>query len=145
MAAPLKSIVKFLQADCGVRYWEDAEVNGVEDEDGSLIPCRARDSWQPVIELATGKIVGWPDGTKADIHYKVCDDGRYILLDAELSTVCKIDGYVPTMMCPAGGGYGDYVIMTVGPGGQIDGWTVDLSDFEAALTKAAIAKAEVQP
>ena len=30
--------VKYLRAECGVRYWEDATVNGVEDTDGKLIP-----------------------------------------------------------------------------------------------------------
>lgn len=32
--------VKYLRARCGVRYWEDGTVNGVQDDDGSRIPCR---------------------------------------------------------------------------------------------------------
>lgn len=32
--------VKYIRARCGVRYWEDGKVNGVEDADGSRIPCR---------------------------------------------------------------------------------------------------------
>lgn len=53
--------VKYLRARCGVRYWEDGEVNGVEDTDGSRIPCRqgtAADNdklgggnWCPTIRL----------------------------------------------------------------------------------------------
>lgn len=119
----------YLQAECGVRYWEDAEVNGVEDETGDLIPCRSGDSWCPTIVLATGTIEGWPAGVTADIHYKVCDDGRYTLLDANHEKVCTLDGYVPKMMCPGGSGYGDYVIMTVGPDGKIGNWHADLSAF----------------
>jgi len=132
--------VAYLRARCGVRYWEDAIVNGVRDEDGSRIPCRlgtAADNnrlgggdWCPTIELATGRIESWPEGTTAKIHYKVCDDGDYDLLDASRNVVKSIDGYVPSIMCPDDSGDGDYVIMTIGPDGVIANWRVDLSDFE---------------
>lgn len=126
-----KIAVKYLQAECGVRYWEDAIVNGVKDEDGTLIPCRSGDNWAPVIALETGVIEGWPQGVTAAIHYKVCDDGTYRLLDAARQVVAKIDGYVPSIMCPGDSGYGDYVIMDVGEYGQIAAWRVDLSEFSA--------------
>ncbi len=122
--------VKFLRASCGRVYWEDAEVNGKVDEDGSLIPCRKGDLWCPVIDLAEGRIVDWPHGTTASIHYKVCDEGIYELLDADGKVACKRDGYVIKMMCPQEDGYGDYVIMNVGADGVIANWKVDLSDFE---------------
>lgn len=130
--------VRYLQAECGVRYWEDGTVNGVEDTDGSRIPCRdpkpndhlGGGTWHPLIDLETGKIEGWPSGTTASIHYKVCDDGAYHLLDAERNVVASVNGYVIAMMCPEGEGYGDYVIMNVDGDGQIANWTVDLSDFE---------------
>lgn len=110
----------FFEAEAGVRYWEDATVNGVEDEDGSRIPCRTGDAWCPTIELATGKVVGWPEGCTADIHYKVCDDGLYWLLDADGKRIAKRDGYVPgDFLCHGDSGYGDYIIMTIGPDGQI--------------------------
>jgi hypothetical protein len=121
--------VKFLKADCGVRYWEDATVNGVQDGDGELIPCRQGDGWAPLIDLETGKVEDWPEGTKADIHYKVCDAGIYSLLDADRNVVASFDGYVPSMMSPGGSGYGDYVIMTIGEDGVIEGWEADLDDF----------------
>jgi hypothetical protein len=114
--------VKYLQAECGVRYWEDAKVNGAEDAEGKLIPCRKGDNWAPLIELDTGKIQDWPEGTTANVHYKVCDDGRYHLLDTTMKTVASIDGYVPTMLCPEGGGYGDYVIMEIDADGSIANW-----------------------
>lgn len=122
--------IKYLQAECGVRYWEDGEVNGFEDTDGELIPLRVKDAWCPTIDLTTGVIEGWPDGTTADVHYKVCDAGIYRLLDAEKNVVLVIDGYVPDIMSPGGPGYGDYVIMTVGADGKIVNWSVDLDDIE---------------
>ena len=131
---------KYLRARCGVRYWEDADVNGEQDTDGSRIPCRkgtAADNdrlgggdWCPTIELATGRIEDWPEGTTARIHYKVCDDGEYTLLDSDRNVVKAIDGYVPDIMCPGGRGYGDYVIMAVGADGTIADWRVDMADFE---------------
>lgn len=126
--------VKYLQAECGVRYWEDATVDGVEDEAGSLIPHRSGDCWSPIIELAAGRVVDWPEGVTASTHYKVCDDGRYVLLDGDMNKVVEIDGYVPTMLSPGGNGYGDYVIMTIGPDGRIENWRVDLEPFVEALT-----------
>lgn len=122
--------VKFLRAECGVRYWEDAAVNGEDDEDGQLIPCRTNDTWSPLIDLSTGTIQDWPAGTTAQVHYKVCDDGIYKLLSADMSIVASIDGYVPSIMSPGGSGYGDYVIMTIDGAGKIENWKVDLSDFE---------------
>lgn len=132
--------VAYLRARCGVRYWEDATVNGERDSDGSRIPCRRGTAanndrlgggdWCPTIELATGRILNWPDGTTANVHYKVCDDGKYELLDADSDVVKSIEGYVPDILCPGGGADGDYVIMNIGPDGVIADWRVDLSDFE---------------
>lgn len=111
----------FIEAQAGVRYWEDATVNGVKDEDGSRIPCRSGETWSPTIELATGKVVGWTEGVTADVHYKVCDDGAYWLLDAGGKRIAKHKSdYVPgDFMCHGDNGYGDYIIMNIGPDGQI--------------------------
>ena len=128
--------VKYLRAECGVRYWEDATVDGVTDEDGALIPCRIAETWCPKIDLDTGIIDGWPEGRVASVHYKVCDDGRYSLLDADGRDVLTIDGYVPRIMCPAENGYGDYVIMEIGPDGKISGWKIDLSEFQEEANNA---------
>lgn len=132
--------VKYLRARCGVRYWEDGHINGEQDEDGSRIPLRegtAADNdrlgggnWCPTIDLDTGIIEHWPAGTVASIHYKVCDDGDYELLDVDRNVVKAIEGYVPTIMCPEGKGFGDYVIMEIDGEGKIAKWEVDLSDFE---------------
>ena len=126
--------VAYLKVDAGVRYWEDATVDGAEDRDGSLIPLRDGDRWRPTIELATGRIENWPEGTKAQVWYKVCDDGNYWLLDRGRSPVAaREDNYVPEILCPRESGYGDYIIMDVGPNGVIAEWspTLDQADWSA--------------
>ena len=123
--------VKYFQADAGVRYWEDAAVNGVEDEEGDLIPCREGDYWKPKIELESGQIVNWTKGTTADIHYKVCDDGKYSLLDELGNEIVKKECYVPDIICPVGKGFGDYIIMHVDENGFIANWNPDLTKFLA--------------
>lgn len=97
-----------LHVNASVRYWEDATVDGIEDENGELIPCKEGESWMPIIDIDSGKIVNWVAGTTADIHYKVCDAGVYTLFDSDDDEITKIDGYVPSIMCPEGNGYGDY-------------------------------------
>jgi hypothetical protein len=116
--------------DARVRYWEDAVVNCYEDVAGSLIPCREGNSWKPSIELATGKILGWPMGTTADIHYKVCDDGDYWLADSEGNKLYKWAGdYVPDrLLCVGDSGYGDYIILKVRADGRIADWVMPLFD-----------------
>lgn len=119
-----------LRVEAGVRYWEDAEVNGAEDEDGRLIPFRVGDAWCPTIDIDTGAVQQWPQGTVAKIHYKVCDDGVYTLLDDAGEELARKEGYVPGIMSPGGDGYGDYIIMTIDEAGKIVNWRADLSDFE---------------
>lgn len=122
--------VKYLKATCGVRYWEDAEVNGKdEDDDAPTIPFKVGEAWCPVIDLDAGVVVDWPEGVTAKTHYKVCDAGRYTLLDADHCELKVIEGYVPKVMCPGGDGYGDYVIMEIGADGKIANWNADLSVF----------------
>ena len=75
--------VKTLLVSANVRYWEDSYVNGVKDEEGTLIPCREGDSWKPEIDVDTGQIMNWEKGKTADIHYKVCDAGIYTLMDTD--------------------------------------------------------------
>lgn len=132
--------VKYLRARCCVRYWEDTKVNGVNDINGLLIPCRPEprrktdhmgsNTWCPVIDLDTGRIENWPHGTTAHINYKVCDEGTYTLLDADRNVVVSINGYVPTILSPGDTPDGDYVCMMVGPDGSIANWRVDLAAFE---------------
>jgi hypothetical protein len=112
-----------------VRYWEDATVNGVEDVDGTLIPFRSGDVWKPIIELATGHVVDWPQGTTADIHYKVCDAGEYWLEDAHGKRLTYKDYYVPDkLLCMGDTGYGDYIILKINAAGIIENWKPELID-----------------
>lgn len=119
-----------LEVSAGFPYWEDATVNGVKDEDGTLMPFRVGDYWKPTIDVNTGQIKDWPQGTTANIHYKICDDGTYTLKTAEGETILEKDGYVPDIMCPGDEGYGDYIIMTVNESGVIEGWKQTLSGFD---------------
>lgn len=123
--------VSRLIADLGVRYWEDAYVNGIEDVHGDLIPLRSGDAWIIDINVKTGAIANWPKGTTASTHYKVCDGGIYTLIDSSGNVITKRnDLYVPDMLAPSGHGYGDYVILDIDEDGNIRGWEPEFSLFE---------------
>ena len=118
-----------LHVDVSVRYWEDAVVNGIEDEKGDLIPCRHGDSWKPIIDVDSGRVINWQIGVDADIHYKVCDAGTYQLTDG-FGGECIKDGYVPDIMSPKENGCGDYIIMNIDSRGIIEDWKPNLiNDF----------------
>lgn len=115
---------RYIEVEAEVRYWEDASVNGIEDTEGTLIPFRKGDLWIPVIDLDSGRIVGWPEGLEADVHYKVCDAGLYWLQDDVNRRIAKWNGhYVPNaFLCVGDNGYGDYIIFKVAADGSIPGW-----------------------
>lgn len=115
---------KYIEVKAGVRYWEDATINGVEDEEGDLTPFRVGDCWCPVIELATGIIQDWPKNMVAGIHFKICDDGEYWILDENKNRIGKWNGdYVPNkFLCHGDNGYGDYIVFDVDKDGKIIGY-----------------------
>lgn len=121
-----------IEVAADVRYWEDAVVNGVKDESGDLIPGKDGDTWRVRINLGSGTIVNWPAETEANIHYKVCDAGLYWLTDDNGKRVAKWRGhYVPDdFLCHGDNGYGDYIIMHVGSGGAIDGYSQPFIDAD---------------
>lgn len=122
--------VKKLRVRAGVRYWEDALINGSDDtQDGDNIPCKDGDYWCPVIDIDTGKILNWEIGKYADLHYKVCDDGEYTLSTEDDEYVFQIDGYVPLFMSPRENGYGDYIYMTINSDGYIQDWKFNIEDM----------------
>lgn len=122
---------KYIEVDAGVRYWDDASLNGEPDTEGK-IPFRKNDGWCPIIELATGQILDWPNGIEAKIHYKVCDSGLYWLLDQNKNRIAEWKGhYVPNdVLCPKANGYGDYIIMEIGKDGKILNWQYPYLDEE---------------
>ena len=127
--------VKYLKVKAGVRYWEDGEINGQEDVNGE-IQFREGDYWCPVIELETGIIQGWNQGVTASIHYKVCDDGEYWLLDADKKVVAKYtEYYVPNkLLCHGDNGYGDYIKFDIDAEGRIVGYeepSIEDDEWEA--------------
>lgn len=121
--------VKYLDAVMEVRYWEDAIVDGIVDEDGTLIPCREGDNWHIVVDVDTGQIINWKTGVTADIHYKICDAGVYSLLNVHKEVFIKKEGYVCQLLDPEHDGYGDYVIIHVDANGFIQGWNVKDMDW----------------
>ena len=129
--------IKTLEVFAAPRYWEDTQVNGVYDsEEGELIPCKQtikeEQLWCPIIDIELGVITNWPNGIEASIHYKVVDQGSYVLKDEKGEIVAKIENdYVPTIMDPTGDGYGDYVIFDVDENGKISPWNNNptLKDF----------------
>jgi hypothetical protein len=124
--------VKTLYAEVFVRSWADAIINGRKDVNGELIPCRKDDCWCPEIDLETGTIINWTQGKRAEIYFKVCDEGSYYLKDSDGNiVVASEDNYVPDMMCPNEKGYGDYIIMTIDNNGIIQNWKFDMIGFEA--------------
>ena len=122
--------IKTLLVEADVRYWEDATVNGVEDENGDLIPCKVGGTWKPIIDLETGLITNWEKGKEANIHYKVCDAGEYWLQDENGEKIVKAKGYyVPDFLAIDDSGYGDYIIMKVDRDGKINNWRFDSEPF----------------
>jgi len=115
-----------LEVMANVRYWEDAEIGG----SGDTVPFRHGDLWCPIINVDSGVINDWPNGTTAKIHFKVCDEGSYFLKDNEGNIVLSIeDDYVPSILSPKDNGYGDYIIMDIDENGQIQDWKKDISSF----------------
>lgn len=110
-----------LKVKCGVRHWDDATVNGIED-DGSLIPFREGDYWCPIIDIDTGIIENWPIGTTAQVHYKCCDDGEYWLIADDGSEFNRTNEYVPNILDIYKESYGDYIILNIDENGQIEDW-----------------------
>lgn len=121
--------VTTLKVRANARYWEDAIINDVEDTTGSLIPCREGDMWRPVIDIDQGLITNWTIGVTASIHYKICDEGCYQLINDKGDVVAEKEGYVPKCMSPKEDGYGDYIIMDIDEKGYIKNWKKDFSDI----------------
>ena len=115
--------VVYLKVNANVRYWESADVNGIEDSDGKLIPFREYDMWNILIDIKTGIIQNWPKDKSANVHYKVCDMGNYYFLDKNFNELYSLENeYVPKFLSPKENNFGDYIILDIDNNGQIDNW-----------------------
>jgi len=112
--------LKTIFVNAYVRYFEDSEVNGVEDTDGNLMPFLNGHSWIFKIDADTGVIIDWPKGTVANVHYKVCDRCSIGFSDENGNSFRQEYGYVPRFLCPKEAGYGVYIIMDILEDGKID-------------------------
>ena len=131
---------KYFCGSINPRYWEDADVNGETDIDYDeqkkgekpRMPLVVENpearygeekyNWEIKIDLATGNIQGWPEGTTANVLYKVCDQGVYWLEDADGNEVHKIGSYVPSILDFGGDSYGDYIECVIDENGHIKEW-----------------------
>lgn len=112
----------YLKADVAVRY---------DDEDIPFdAPLRVENRWVATINLEEGRILDWPQGQTLEINtMKICDEGVYTLLDADMKEIKQIDGYVPGGILPEGG---DYLTLIISETGHITNWpsSPSLEDFE---------------
>lgn len=129
-----------IEVEAEVRYWEDATVNGVEDSAGDLIPGRDGDLWKVRINLAEGRIEGWPANVAANLHYKVCDAGEYWLTNAAGERLARWKGqYVPAaFLCHGSSRHSDYIIMRIREGGRIAEYREATVDPEQWAPLAAV-------
>ncbi len=121
--------VSYLRVSVGARYYEDAKLNGIEDAEKKM-PCIIENYWCPLIDIDSGRILNWEEGNKADLHYKVCDNGKYSLMNAYFEVLKDFTGYVPSIMSPNGESFGDYIIMKIDEKGFIENWNPSsINDF----------------
>lgn len=120
---------KYLKVEADVRYWDDAYINGEQDESGKNVPFKDGSTWIPVIDLENGLVVDWPKGVTGDFHFKVCDAGTYYLLDSDKNIIAsRFNNYVPDGLCHGDRGYGDYIIFKVDGDGKIENYKLSLDD-----------------
>ena len=138
----IEKTVDLATAECQIfaRYWENSEINGVEDDASSpKMPCvesvehfyygQKKLAWCPIIDLDNGRILNWSQGNVAKIHYKSCDENVVVIKDRNGEEVKDYTGYVPNFLDPYRDGYGDYVIMGIDSNGYIRDFDNDLDDI----------------
>lgn len=154
--------VRYLLVNAGVRYYEDATVDGNKDisvydmyESGNKenafpkMPCveqikeRPTDNihtnhlrWRPIIDIKEGVITNWRKGVTAHAFYKVCDDGTYSLLDADKKVLYEVDSYVPDCLAIEDSGFGDYIDMVIDEDGKIKNWVCTEDDLTDLLNNS---------
>lgn len=156
ISKPVKYDVKTIAVKAVVRYPEDAEFfeeklddqnipynNYISDDDENpKMPFieteydnygRKKFYWQPTIDLENGRILSWPEGVKAHVFYKVCDEFECTIYDRTGNEVLYYEGYVPDFMAIEDEGYGDYIDMVVDENGYINNWWVIPSNIQSLV------------
>ena len=144
----MKKVTK-VKVIAGVRYWVDCEYstdNGVTwnqpddtDEDDltvrELLPCveyfeKERGwYWCLNIDYDTGKIENWKNGFIVKAFFKVCDDGKYQIIDDTDNIIWDSDidsrsSYVPKFLEIDSYNYGDNIYITIDGDGTIKDWNI---------------------
>lgn len=140
--------VYYLKVNAHVRYWEDSDINGVPDityeeqKEGMMprMPLASEDGecWCPVIDVKNLRILDWPKGTEAYIHYKVCDECEVTCLDKNKNPIHEYDYYVPKFLQYADSFMdGDYVVMEIdGEGNLVDFPEDEAEDWISQILEA---------
>ena len=156
ISKPIQYDVKTIAVKAVVRYPEDAEfieeklddqnrpynnyIN--DDEENPKMPFveteydkygHKRFYWQPTIDIENGLIINWPEGVKAHVFYKVCDEFECTIYDRSGNEVLYYEGYVPDFMAIEDEGYGDYIDMVVDENGYINNWWVTPSNIQSLM------------
>lgn len=133
----------------GVRYWVDCEYstdngdtwNQPDDTDEDdltvreLLPCveyfeKERGwYWCLNIDYDTGKIENWKNGFIVKAFFKVCDDGKYQIIDDTDNIIWDSDidsrsSYVPAFLEIDSSNFGDNIYITINGDGIIKDWDV---------------------
>lgn len=149
--------IRYVQLEAGVRYWEDADINGVEDVDlyeakeptaprmpfaiptgkTSDIAPHGEYVWKILIDIKTGYIVDWPLGTTANVHYKTCDENVITFWNENKEPISeRYECYVPGFLSIDDSGYGDYIILTIEENGHITNFRFNEEDAKETIRNA---------
>lgn len=105
-------------------------------ENEKQLPLVNLGHWQGTIDLQEHKLLEWnTDFGECYFQAKVCDEGVYTLLDAQLKPICQLKGYVPNGVVPPNDGYGDYIHFGINTNGTVEEWN-DVYDFTAFYERA---------
>lgn len=138
---PKISEIKYVRVRAGVRYWEDTDVNGEEDDDDNprmplVQEIDGEKNWVFDIDIKTGKIKDWPKGTTAETHYKTCDDNTISFIGHNGKVLREVDCYVPGFLAIEDSGYGDYIIINIDGDGKINDFRFNEDDIEEIINDA---------
>lgn len=132
--------VKYLKVIIPIPYFEDYIVNEKEIEAWDELPsCMKGGAFDTeeiefTIDIDTGKILGWEEGTTFTSYAKVRDNGSYWIMDNNFQVIAPSrNRYVPSMLDTKGDGFGDYMQFSVNKYGYIEDFRVNFSDFPVTL------------